>query len=134
MENHVALPVADDSSVPQPIEYVPTPRPWRVAPVSAYRGGEINIDAGANGLGGFICTTGLRDDPEAIGNAHLIVHAVNRDHHFDDLVKALEAATGILETLTDPKSQHVSSQHIWAQSVEAASKNRSLLSRLKSEG
>lgn len=125
MENHVALPVADDSSVPQPIEYVPTPRPWRVAPVSAYRGGEINIDAGANGLGGFICTTGLRDDPEAIGNAHLIVRAVNRDHHFDDLVKLLTEARRYVATCGDRGSDPAS---------DLLARIDATLSRLKSEG
>lgn len=57
-----------------------------------------------------------------------------RTNPLDDLVKALEQATELLETLTDPKSQHVSSLHIFAQSVEMIAKNRATLSRIKTEG
>lgn len=53
----------------------PTQGPWRVAPSSSYRGSEINIDAGPNGTGGFICVAGHRGDLEAEANAALIAEA-----------------------------------------------------------
>lgn len=47
-----------------------------------------------------ICEARLSDQyaPEMAANAALIVKAVNRDHHFDELVKALGDAIHMLET------------------------------------
>ncbi len=64
--------VSNAAPTPTP---TPTPGPWRVAPSSAYRGSEINIDAGPNGTGGFICVAGHRGDLEAEANAALIAEA-----------------------------------------------------------
>lgn len=57
-----------------------TPGPWRIAPARDYRDqGEINIDAGERGLKGYICKVGMRDDPQAHADAHLIATAPDYD-------------------------------------------------------
>ncbi len=52
-----------------------TPGPWRIAPATDYRGGEINIDSGERGQAAYICQVGMRDDPQAQADARLIVAA-----------------------------------------------------------
>jgi hypothetical protein len=66
-----------------------TPGPWRIAPASHYVGSEINIDAGENGTGGYICSPGQRDDAEAVANALIIAAA-------PDMLAALRRASSFI--------------------------------------
>lgn len=60
-----------------------TPGPWRLAPASAYSDPDLNIDAGVNGTGAYICKVGIRGDVQAEADARLIAAA-------PDLLDALE--------------------------------------------
>jgi hypothetical protein len=76
------------------IEGDATPRPWRVDEVRTQVGRAFRIGSGEMLTAGKGCCI-IYDDyghgaNERKANAALIVRAVNRDHHFEALVKALE--------------------------------------------
>lgn len=77
-----------------------TPGPWRVAPAAAYVSGGLNIDAGENGQGGYVCLVGGDpSDPRAVADAALIVRAVNSHA---DLVAALKASEALAMRAPNP--------------------------------
>lgn len=126
--NHVALPEQEQAEhQPQQLPAF-TPGPWRVAPASHYAGSAINVDAGENGLAGFICETGHRGDHEAAANAYLIAAA-------PDMYAALTECQQILAILVDPanKGGGITNMAAWENCVLAEVHARAALRKARGE-
>lgn len=88
-----------------------TPGPWRIAPVSDYVDGSLNIDGG---LRGYVCMAGHRGDETAEANARLIAAAPT-------MLDALKTTAGNIRSLLAAASGDVREPYsVWLKVVEDA--------------
>lgn len=89
--SQASAPRSQDAAENTSSKYTPTP--WRV--FTNDDGTKLVGIGSGEGQGILDCGFGVWawDDAEGIANANLVVKAVNRDHHFDALVKALKSLT-----------------------------------------